>query len=250
LENPELQDQLNNGVDFKQYELRKQNFITQKNQSANCIWEYWTKHPVPSSAKAFVVPSFSQLKKFEAFYDSKLFPILCKSDPMNFDQEIQSLLISHYDLCFVDPYENNREHILKNVYSYISNRLKTQHFLNKKLQKLDNIEKTKIPNFIKNQSFLGYTNCKVLVILCYKKEIKEFLLDFFQYSQQQASEMLISKLDEKYDNEEHGLDTDFQVGLRFNGKQFIVKKKISLADIILTSVDQILESKGNPLTLK
>lgn len=189
-------------------------------------------------------PFLSGAKKSKAFHDASIYPLITKEMFLPPKQELHSLLLGHYDIGLIDPYANNYEENIKTIYTYISNRLKTQHFIVKKLKNIEESKQSEHPTFLKNQKILGYTNCKVLVLLCYKKEIKDFLLEFYKCSRQEVSEMMLNKLDEKYDNEEEGLQTDFQVGLRFNGKSFVVKKKISSADIIMTSVDQILANEG------
>lgn len=246
--NPELQDQLNNGITFKEYRLIKSKYTTQKYQSLTSIWEYWTKNINPSSPKLGLFPLINRQTNFE-FPDAEYYPVLTKTRSYTIKQELQSLLLNHFDICLIDPFSNNQQLFIDTIYTYISNRLKSQFVLNKTVSLTQESTASNLPQCLQDTKTLGYTNCKILVLLCYKKEVKDFLINFFKCSQQNTSQMLLEKLDEKYDNEDNGLETDFQVGLRYNGKSFIVKKKISLADIIISSIDSILDMKGSSLSI-
>lgn len=194
-------------------------------------------------------PKFSKDSRGSS-QESDLFPFLHTQREFSEQQEIQWMLLNHLDLCLVDPFSQNEERHLNNIYSYISNRLQVQFHLYKQLNReQENSEsQLKLPEILRQVNVRGFTNCRVLILLCYKKQVKDFFLRFFECSGQEVSQALHEKLDEKYDNEEEGLETDFQVGLRFNGKSFIVKKKGSLADLMVTSVDRILEAKGGEIT--
>lgn len=206
-------------------------------------------------------------------------------EPFSRQQELNNIIIHGTDLLMVDPFKANLKQDLKTVHGYLAKRLKLKFMFEKIVesqalknedsehnspQKPDPKSETKKDNtkpgqpiydptfgldfsqvelkeksLLKTSKIHGFTHCEVLILLTYKKEVKDFMIGFLRAAGQKPSDRLRLKMEELYASEDKGLETNFRVGLRFNGKNFVVKKKTSQANLILTSVEEMIKSRGD-----
>lgn len=148
--------------------------------------------------------------------------------------DIQKILGQHVDLSILDFDQMNYEEYVGYIIEYLYN---YSNLMNQKIEK-NNLkeEKEKISGFVKP---------RVLLIVTFKKEAHDLLMQLISTSNTKMKDSLQEKFDEEFNSEETAFDDKFVIGVFLKEEKIHLTTNLNFAEIIITTTAWISTNMEN-----